>query len=44
VLACADCGHPLPADALFCANCGAAAEGAEESVEPNDETEDDSVA
>ena len=31
--ACAFCGHPLPADALFCAGCGAPA-GAQPEPEP----------
>jgi uncharacterized Zn finger protein (UPF0148 family) len=42
VLACADCGHPLPADALFCANCGAAA--AEQHEEAAEETADETAA
>ena len=42
VVACESCGHPLPADAKFCASCGHAAE-AEES-EAKDGAEEDIAA
>jgi predicted amidophosphoribosyltransferase len=44
VIACADCGHPLPADALFCTNCGAAAERSEENGELEEEPAGESAA
>jgi predicted amidophosphoribosyltransferase len=44
VVACKGCGHPLPADASFCANCGRAAESSDETrpeaeAEPEPEAE-----
>jgi hypothetical protein len=42
VVACEQCGHPLPADARFCASCGHAAEldeGAPAETAPETESE-----
>jgi predicted amidophosphoribosyltransferase len=32
VVACESCGHPLPADASFCASCGRSAEPKDEET------------
>jgi len=32
-----DCGHPLPADASFCANCGRTVEPPDEAEQPASE-------
>ncbi len=37
VVACESCGHPLPADAQFCASCGKPAGDAEEVDETTPE-------
>ena len=41
VVACPECEHPLPADARFCANCGAAAGGEAEGEAAAAESVDD---
>jgi uncharacterized Zn finger protein (UPF0148 family) len=33
VVACEGCGHPLPADATFCAHCGRAVEASQAEAE-----------
>jgi predicted amidophosphoribosyltransferase len=46
VVACEGCGHPLPADASFCANCGRAVETGEAEAEaepPEPQPVDDTV-
>ena len=40
----AECGHPLPGDAHFCANCGATSEREEEEQPGDKEPEADAGA
>jgi rRNA maturation endonuclease Nob1 len=42
VIACEECGHPLPGDARFCASCGAPA--GEAGTDEAHETDDPLVA